>query len=520
MSARQRRLKQNRQNRGRAQRRRLIAAGGLTAGATLAMSGVAQAAPMTFTVGSLDDTTGATDCADATNIDCTLRQAIIDANANDGADTIVFRSGLTGTITLTANPEVITEALAVQGPGAGEITVDGDQVHRTFYVNPTTAADPVSISGLTLTRGRSPYPGDTYGGAIYNDDGDLTISNAVISDSYATRGGGGIYTRVGPLRIDHSTVSGNYSYNGGGVYSREGELAITSSTVHDNDAGLTSDGFGGGVMVSAADTTVTNSTVDANKAGDDGGGLYSSGGGHSLTVVNSTIANNHAVTDDGGGIYFRGNDPAETLTVTSSTITGNTAQTAAGGIQIGYAGLDGTLQNSIVSGNTATQQPDTDDLKSNDGNGYYFDTAFSLIGKPSTYVNETVPGSNIIGVDPQLGILADNGGPTRTQLPTTTSPVVNQGSAFGLTTDQRELTRPVAFPGVPNSTAAGADGSDMGAVELQLPPTPPPQPPQPAQPGPTGQQTGAIKKCKKKFKGKAKAKKRKKCIKKAKKLPV
>src|SRR5262245_44301121 len=141
MSARQRRQKENRRNRAEAKRRRLIAAGGLAAGATVAFSGVAQAAPMTFTVGSLDDTTGASDCADATTTDCTLRQAIIDANANPGADTIVFQSGLTGTITLTANPELITEALAVQGPGVSQVTVDGNDIYRVFRINPITAYD-------------------------------------------------------------------------------------------------------------------------------------------------------------------------------------------------------------------------------------------------------------------------------------------------------------------------------------------------------------------------------------------
>jgi hypothetical protein len=63
MSARQRRRKENRRRHQRQSRPRLIAAGGLTAGASLALSGLAQAAPMTFTVGSLADTTRATDCA-------------------------------------------------------------------------------------------------------------------------------------------------------------------------------------------------------------------------------------------------------------------------------------------------------------------------------------------------------------------------------------------------------------------------------------------------------------------------
>ena len=142
MSARQRRRRQDRRTRhsltggGRA----AITATGLTAGATLAMSGLAHAAPQTFTVGSLYDATGAFDCSTPTNTECTLRQAIIDANGNDGADTIVFRSGLSGDINLTDGaPEQIQEALAIAGPGAAQITVDGGDAVRTFDIDPTTA---------------------------------------------------------------------------------------------------------------------------------------------------------------------------------------------------------------------------------------------------------------------------------------------------------------------------------------------------------------------------------------------
>jgi Ca2+-binding RTX toxin-like protein len=78
-----------------------------------------------------------------------------------------------------------------------------------------------------------------------------------------------------------------------------------------------------------------------------------------------------------------------------------------------------------------------------------------------------VAGSNQVGVDPQLQNLADNGGTTPTHALPSTSPAINQGVAAGTTTDQRGLTRPVNFLGVPVSTAAGADASDIGAFELQ-----------------------------------------------------
>jgi hypothetical protein len=149
------------------------------------------------------------------------------------------------------------------------------------------------------------------------------------------------------------------------------------------------------------------------------------------------------------------------------------------------------------------------------------DAAFSLIGSvdPATTIHATVPFSNMFGVNPQLGPLLNNGGATRTVLPADSSPVINKGKSFALGTDQRGLTRPVAFPGIPNSIAAGADGADIGAVELQLPPAPPgPPPPSGGGSTPTGQRAAAKKRCKKKFKDAKK--KRNKCLKKAKRQPV
>ena len=148
------------------------------------------------------------------------------------------------------------------------------------------------------------------------------------------------------------------------------------------------------------------------------------------------------------------------------------------------------------------------------------DSAFSLIGSvdPDTTIDQTIPDSDILAQDPQLGPLAGNGGPTQTQLPATTSPVVNKGIAFGLTTDQRGLTRPVAFPDVANSTAAGADGSDIGAVELKSPPVVTPT--TPVSPAPLRQPLPQQKKkkCKKKkHKRSAESAKKKKCKKKKKK---
>jgi hypothetical protein len=465
------------------------------------MSGAAHAATQ-YTVGTLaDDGSAATDCTSASNVDCTLRRAVQLANLDTAADKVVFRSSLSGTINLNPGGAIeITEPLNIQGPGASKVTLDGEDTTRLFYVNPNTHGDPVTISGLALTHG---YVMSEGGGAISNSYGDLTIANAVISSNKVEAGqrGGGIYSLYGSLRINSSTVTGNQtSGNGGGIGSKFSDLTVKDSTVSGNYSG----DYGGGIWTDAADLTVSRSTLSSNVAAQDGGGTYSRSDSAAVAVrvERSTLRGNHAVGDDGGGVWVCCGSDGATLTVVGSTITGNKAATFGGGLNAFLE--DPVLEDSIVSGNTGTPVASSD-VRETYVSGY-FQTAFSLIGIPGDYVEATVPFSNQFGVDPLLGTLANNGGPTKTQLPETTSPVVNKGKSFGLTTDQRGLTRPVAFPGVANSAAAGADGSDIGAVELQLSPSPPPAPVTPVTP------VTHKKKCKKKkHKRSAQSAKKKKC---------
>jgi hypothetical protein len=461
--------------------RRLVAASGLTAGATLAVSGAAQAAPTTFTVGTnADPGTAVSDCTSASNTDCSLREAISQANLNDGADTIVFASGVTGAITLQNGQLEITDALTIQGPGASQLKIDGGLSSRIIDAH-TKYGDPVSISGLTLTRGDS---GAESGGAIRNYEGDLTIRNAVISGSTTGESGGAIFLFRGSLLVDSTTLSDNTASNyGGGVY------------FYDSD--------------DAGQSVIRNSTISGNTVYGDGGGVYIDDGYTQgpVLIQNDTIFKNHAgdaSSDHGGGLYDFSDPPV--MTVDSSTIVGNSSTGGGGGVFFQHGD---TIRNSIVSNNTA------DDLGGTYGpdlgtraDGDPITTAFDLIEDPTgPPIDELVPGSNVLGVNPQLGDLQGNGGATETQLPADTSPAINKGSAFGLTTDQRGLPRPAPFAGVANSTAAGADGSDIGAVELQGA----------SPPGPPAQTPVAKKKCKKKKKHKRSAesaKKHKKCKKK------
>jgi hypothetical protein len=411
--------------------KQLTTGAGVTVGATLLMGGAAQAA--TLTVGTTADTSGATDCAVATNTDCTLRDAINDANSDPGS-TITFRSGLSGTITLGSSLPAVLQAATISGPGAGQLTVDANGVSNVLAIV-LGANAPVTISGLTITGGDA---GDIkYGGGIYSDNATLTLKDMVVTGNQTSDiAGGGVGVVGGSLTMENSTVSGNIaggSNFGGGVYLQSGsgaEATIRSSTISGNEGG-----FGGGIYFDySTSATLENSTVYDNTSSNEGGGVYHFGapGGPGLTVTGSTITHNRAIR--GGGIASDG-DP-------------NNGQPV--------------LRNTIVFGNTADTADDGNDLSAEDGS---MDAGFSLIGSidPDTTLNQTGP--NLLGQDPQLGPLANNGGPTQTQKPALASPVIDQGLAFGLGSDQRPLGRPVEIPTIPN--AAGGDGSDIGAVEVQ-----------------------------------------------------
>jgi hypothetical protein len=439
---RRRQEKERRHGRSHPTRRRLAAGAGLTVGATLAAGGTAQATD--FTVNSTLDN-GDNTC-DLTAGGCTLRDAVGDANDNSGPDDVLFQSGLSGTITLTPTPQYglgVSGPTYIQGPGAGQLAVSGNDAARIFTINEDTPGDPVSISGLTLTD--ASFAGQD-GGAVLNADADLTISDAVVRDSNSAGGnGGGIASVDGTLTLERSTVSGNMSGSGpvgGGIYADD-DLYVVDSTIAGNTAGS----FGGGVYASYSSNVIHR-------------------GPH--TIRNSTIAGNTAGRN-GGGVYFYGaKDEADLLTIESSTIAGNNASGSGGdgyggGVSSEHQGagyLGAALENTIVANNTAAiSEPDVA--------GDLLDASFSLIQDPgSAGITEGVADSNIYAVDPQLGPLASNGGPTMTQALAPTSPAVDKGSS-ALTADQRGQLRPFDFAATANSSALGADASDMGAFELQ-----------------------------------------------------
>jgi predicted outer membrane repeat protein len=522
---------------------------------------------------------------------CTLRDAVDDANTTGGADTISFAGGVTGEITLITSkgPIPITDDLTINGPGAGVLSVSGDTDGnnaptfvsgalpaqqgdtRIFDISdPSMPGNPtqkVTISGLTLKEGvADAFSGgyqDKSGGAVYATGTELHLKDDTLTGNRATRSGGAVYLNEDPggnaarLVVANSTFTNNRARGNGGAIS-------SAPNKYDPNDGI-------------AGTVITNSQISGNRAGSDGSGwgpftgTYSGDGGalslkYQLSISATTIANNTVVDSGssdgtGGGVYA----PISGGDITATTIRGNTTAGNAGGIAMGgvdlkrstvsgntasFSGgvfaLPGTkysgsnsrtrIDDSTISGNTATNSPDPYDgigggigvygfgddtlilrdstvarnsgatgsgifaiteapdgepvvrLKSsivadNTGSADLFGGdvppsmgvfppqpglfvgGFSLVERPGSAGLEGDPsGSNITGVDPKLGPLANNGGPTQTMALGPTSVAVDAAQSNGFPTDQRGQERAV------DSRATNAllsDGTDMGAYEVQ-----------------------------------------------------
>ena len=301
-----------------------------------------------------------------------FREAVAYANSLPGGGTITFAPGLAGqTITLTNGDLALTNTtgkITIQGPGANELTIDGNSAFTVFVVDGGVTAD---ISGLTMAHGYA-----NMGGAIMND-GTLLVSNCAIRNNSASYGGGGI-GNSGNLTVSDCTVSDNSASNnyGGGLYSFYGTVAISGSTFTGNSAG-----DGGGMCIVYANVAATDSTFGGNSSIQvGGGGIYNESS--SLTLLNCTLSGNSAIAAnvEGGGIA---NVYGGISTLTNTIV----ANSPSGGDLVGSS--------SSYSGNN--DLIDDSSAGTNGSNGYF--------GASSLY--NVAPGLDLNG-------LQDNGGTTQT----------------------------------------------------------------------------------------------------------
>lgn len=323
--------------------------------------------------------------------DCSLREAVLAANASPGEDVILLHAGVYR-LTLTGAGENaaatgdldITDDLVLIGDGASSTILDGNAADRLFEV---TDGDALQLLGVTLRNGQLQSALQN-GGAVRNA-GTLSITRSVLSGNTAASGFGGALYNEGTLTVVESTVSGNTASGGGGGATLGGTSAFT----------------------------------------------------------NVTFSGNRSLADFGGGIYVFSDGVA---TFNNVTVTGNTAAQRGGGVFAETSAFIGTppaFSNSILAGNTASSDPDCSNSAASAG--------FNLVGVVATCLSFSAAKNDLVGtaatpLNPQLGPLGENGGPTPTHPFLAGSPALNKGNpaapGSGATacapTDQRGADRP------------------------------------------------------------------------------
>lgn len=356
----------------------------------------------------------------------TLRDAIGLASVQGSSNqTITFDPSLaSGTLQLNGSALEIDDSansLTIDG-GALNLTLSGQGTSNIFTID---TGSTVELDNLTITGGAAAN------GAGISNSGTLSIVDSAIRGNTATTSGGGIENLAGgSLSITGSTISGNSAKYGAGIINYGtvtisdsviasnvggigggidslGNVTILQSTIKDNSAYL-SPGVGnaGGIRIAGATLTITGSTISGNTAVGAAGGIYASG---ATNITNSTISGNSAYL--GGAIYANG---GAVLTLIDSTISANTASNQYGGIGGNSSQFTAALSGTILAGNT---------------NGD--------ITVGANYTND----HSLVGGDPMLSSLGNYGGTTQTMIPLAGSPAIGAGADFSVTTDQRGLPR-------------------------------------------------------------------------------
>ncbi len=305
---------------------------------------------------------------------------------------------------IVSNTMTIWQDLRIEGSGVANTVISGGGTSQIFQIaNGAT----VSISAMTIENGNS-----VNGGAIDVGDassGTLNVKGCTFSNNMALQAGGAIDSGddggSGAVTVTDSTFSGNsVSYYDGGAI----------------DSG---DDGGTGVL------TISGSTFSLNAA-PTGGAIDNGdfGGSGTMEVSNSTFSENTA-SGPGGAIHNIG--PS---TITASTFFGNGAATG-GSILATSRSL--TVAASVFAG--ATSGGECNSTTADGGYNISDDGSCAFSGTGSVNSSSTL--------DASLGVLADNGGPTQTILPDSTSPLIGAipvGTTLGITsacptTDQRGI---------------------------------------------------------------------------------
>jgi len=387
-----------------------------------------------------------------------LREAAMSASDGDTID--LSQLGCSRISLTTGSIPIAIDSLTLIGPGRDALTIDGaynSNQNLVFHLGHGT----LSFSQLALTRGskyRENLP--ALGGCVYSlgavslDDTAITDCTAHSTGEGNVARGGAIYA-TGDVTMIDSVVSGATALNtdeearGGGIYTY-GSLIAKYSTIADNYAmNLGNGSLAGGAFVNKQ-ALVVNSTISGNRAWQVGAMFAGRGADYPVEIDNSTITDNIGVHGSWGGVFA-----SAPTKIQNSTIAFNHTGTVNGprgaGLHVASTSLD--IESSIIANNTNEY----------DATSPYQLVLYSTIGSTLLGTNNLIVSANValtpgtLTADPRLGPLRNNGGPTRTRMPMTGSPVIDAGNNVqGTNVDQRGGGYPRVIGAAP----------DIGALEF------------------------------------------------------
>lgn len=269
-------------------------------------------------------------------------------------------------------PLTLISNISLAGSGDDVSILDAEKKSSVIRLNNYTKG---SIKNLKIQNGNSKF-----GGGIYCDNSHPEIQQVIISGNQATYYGGGIYCIRSNPKVIQTNFIGNSAQHGAGLYVEFGEITLTNALLSDNVSNR-----GGGIFCSSYSTLrADNCMILDNSAYFSGGGIFSaqstiyltnglltgnistySGGGLFLYVttahLNSTAISDNITNGDGGGVWC---DHA-TVNINSCNILNNLAYSG-GGIFTSDASLSFDKDNrASIYGNEALAGKD---LYSNDRN--------------------------------------------------------------------------------------------------------------------------------------------------------
>jgi CSLREA domain-containing protein len=320
--------------------------------------------------------------------DLSLREALSLISAGG---TINFAGNLRGTIALDLGELLLEKNVTINGLGADRLTISGNQRSRVMSIGSNVIAN---LEGMTITHGFSHGVSHNNGGGLRMTVGsDVTLRNMMVN--YNTAGN---------------------SAGGGGIWNDRGSLTAINTTFTGNQAG-----FGAAIL--------------------NGNGVFFNDPSSTVTLINSTIAENQASLLAGGIFNQLGR-----LHLTSSTISGNRGT--------GVVNADSaTVHNTIIAANL-----DNAGNLGADVAGNFISKGYNLIGNGTgstgfLQVGDQV-GTSQQPIDPKLGPLEDYNGPVYSMTPRWGSRAINAGDpSLSAERDQHGVLR------------LQGGRSDIGAVE-------------------------------------------------------